>query len=139
MDPQLTQPARRPYTILVVDDDPDQREIAVEILATEGYAVLTASICSYALRLIGKQPIDLLFTDIILPGMSGFELAQQARLVRPSLRVLYATGYARAGQGSGTATFGPTLGKPYRPDELLAAIRSLLPDDGEVKAVRQLA
>jgi CheY-like chemotaxis protein len=118
--------ARPPCTILVVDDDPNMREFATEILGERSYAVLTAAICGYALRLISKQPIDILFTDIIMPGMSGFELAQQAKLIRPSLRVLYATGYVRAGEGHDTRTLGPMLGKPYRADQLLSAIDSLL-------------
>lgn len=135
MEPQSTKPARRTYTILVVDDDPEVREIAVDILTDHGYAVLTASICGYALRLIGNQPIDLLFTDIIMPGMSGVELAQQAKLIRPSLRVLYASGYANARRERSTMT----LGKPYNAHELLAAVRSLLPDDEAVDAMRRPA
>jgi CheY-like chemotaxis protein len=135
MEPQTTKPAPRTYTILVVDDDPEVREIAVDILTEHGYAVLTASICGYALRLIGNQPVDLLFTDIIMPGMSGVELAQQAKVIRPSLRVLYASGYANAGKERSTLT----LGKPYQADDLLAAVRSLLPDDGALEPTRQLA
>jgi CheY-like chemotaxis protein len=120
------EPSARIVTVLVVDDNAHMREFAAEVLAESGYAVLTAAICGYALRLIGQQPIDILFTDIVMPGMNGFALAHQAKLIRPSLQVLYATGYARNVDDRGTRALGPMLAKPYHADQLLDAISRLV-------------
>lgn len=84
-------------TILVVEDDDDVRAYTVECLRELGYRVLEAHDGPSALRLLQRQsePPDLLFTDVVMPGMSGRELADQARQHQPTLRVLYTSGYTR--------------------------------------------
>ena len=85
-------------TILLCEDDEDVRAYTVELLAELGYRVLEAADGPAALRLLDDPAarVDLLFTDVVLPGgMSGAELARQARRARPGLRVLFTTGYAR--------------------------------------------
>ena len=92
-----TAGARKDETILVVEDNDGVREYAVEVLEQLGYRVLAASDAKEALRLLsdGKH-VDLLFTDIVLPGaITGRVLADQAKDIRPDLRVLYTTGYTR--------------------------------------------
>jgi PAS domain S-box-containing protein len=84
-------------TILVVEDDDDVRAYTVECLRELGYRVLEAHDGPSALRLLQRQsePLDLLFTDVVMPGMSGRELADEARQHQPTLRVLYTSGYTR--------------------------------------------
>ena len=88
---------RREQRILVVEDDDDVRAYTVEILRELGYMVLEAHDGPSAIRLLERQEqrVDLLFTDIVMPGLSGRELADAARLSHPALKVLYTSGYAR--------------------------------------------
>jgi signal transduction histidine kinase len=83
--------------ILVVEDDADVRRFAVELLGELGYGVLAAADGAAALGVLDRHPgIRLLFTDCVLPGaMNGREVAREARRRRPSLKVLYTTGYTR--------------------------------------------
>jgi CheY-like chemotaxis protein len=84
-------------TILVVEDDDDVRAYTVECLTELGYNVLQAHDAEAALRLIERhgEPLDLLFTDVVMPGLSGRELADAARALQPGLKVLYTSGYTR--------------------------------------------
>jgi CheY-like chemotaxis protein len=84
-------------TILVVEDDADVRAHSTGILRELGYTVLEAPIASVGLQLLERHPeIRLLFTDVGLPGgMNGRQLADAARQLRPDLKVLFTTGYAR--------------------------------------------
>ena len=85
------------HAILVVEDDHDVRAYTVEILRELGYRVLEAHDGAAALRLIEMldQRFDLLFTDVVMPAMSGRELADEARRIRPSLKVLFTSGYTK--------------------------------------------
>jgi CheY-like chemotaxis protein len=117
-------------TILVVEDDDDVRTYSVEILRELGYRVLEAHDGPSALRLLERQArVDLLFTDVVLPGgMTGAQVAEQARGVRPSLKVLFTTGYARnAIIHQGRLDKGVRLiTKPFSSAELAARIRDVL-------------
>jgi|KBSSwiStaDraftv2_1062776.scaffolds.fasta_scaffold33924_2 PAS domain S-box-containing protein len=84
-------------TILVVEDDPDVRTYSCETLAELGYTVVAAENGAAALRLLASNPqVNVLFSDIGLPGgMNGRQLSEEARKLRPDLKVLFTTGYAR--------------------------------------------
>ena len=84
-------------TILVVEDDDDVRTYSVDILRELGYRVVEAHDGPSALRLLERQTrVDLLFTDVVLPsGLTGAEVAAEVRKLRPEIRVLFTTGYAR--------------------------------------------
>jgi PAS domain S-box-containing protein len=116
-------------TVLVVEDDPAVRAVAVAFLGRLGYRVLEAADAESALRLLrGDAEVDLLFTDLVLPGMDGIALASEARLQRPSLAVLYVTGFA---SGSLIQRLPPgeaanVLSKPYRREELAAKVHRAL-------------
>jgi DNA-binding response OmpR family regulator len=109
------------YTILFAEDDTQVRDAVIELLRQHGFAVLVAADGAEALRLLRERPADLLFTDVVMPGMSGFELARQAKLLRPQLRILYMTGHATQAEGRGLR-FGKLLLKPLRAAEILAEI-----------------
>jgi DNA-binding NtrC family response regulator len=114
-------------TVLAVDDDEDIRTLVAEVLGLAGFRVLTAASGEAALDLLdGDEPIDVLFTDVVMSGLSGMELARRARRRRPLLRVLVASGYwpyivTELGASE-------CLSKPYEATELVASVRRLLED-----------
>jgi signal transduction histidine kinase len=115
--------------VLVVEDNADVRSYSVMVLGELGYRVLEASDATSAMVIIGSSArIDLLFTDVVLPGKSGRVLADEARKVRPELKVLYTTGYSRnAIVHHGRLDPGVQLvSKPFTFDELAKRVRSVL-------------
>jgi CheY-like chemotaxis protein len=84
-------------TILIVEDDDDVRAYLTDVVRSLGYCVAAASNGKLALDLLGqaKTRIDLMLTDVVMPGMNGRELAKSATGLRPDLKVLYMTGYSR--------------------------------------------
>ncbi len=120
--------SRAERLILVVEDDDDVREFAVHVLRDSGYAVIEAVNGGVALVLLEQNlPIDLLFTDIVMPGEpDGVALAERAKQLRPNLRVLYTTGFAGACRFSQHVVHGKVLGKPYRSRQLASEVEQLL-------------
>ncbi len=132
-------------TVLVVEDNTDARHVATTLLAGLGYGVLEASNATEALAVLGEHAeVDLLFTDIVMPGkMSGVELGRLAVERRPKLRVLYVSGYADAATYAEVEKTGGTalLNKPYLSQELAGAVRIALdsPTSQPKTPVRQRA
>jgi PAS domain S-box-containing protein len=125
--------------VLVVEDDESVRDYTVEALRELGYRVLEATSGPSALLLLknADQPVDLLFTDVVLPGgLNGEQLALQARELRPDLKVLFTTGYARnAIVHQGRLEAGVQLiTKPFSYADLAARVRDIL--DGKDLAPR---
>ncbi len=124
----------REETILVVEDDDDVRAFSVESLRELGYRVVEAHDGAAALRLLERQPrIDLLFTDVVLPGgLTGAQVAAQARAMRSDLKVLFTTGYARnAIVHHGRLDKGvQLLTKPFSFKDLAAKVRDILDGSG---------
>jgi CheY-like chemotaxis protein len=116
----------RPLKVLLVEDDPDVQLVTVEALRFMGYSVLTADEGNGALQTLRRDPdVDVMFTDVVMPkGMSGTELLEQARALRPDLKILIASGYARA-QLPVIPPGCDFLAKPYRVDELEQRLRKL--------------
>jgi CheY-like chemotaxis protein len=83
-------------TVLIIDDNDDIRTVAERILVRAGFDVVTATDGNQALALVAERPgeIDLVLTDVVMPGMLGTELAQQLRLEQPGIQVLLMSGYA---------------------------------------------
>ncbi|MGN7998035.1 histidine kinase famiy protein [Sphingomonas sp. 22176] len=115
-------------TILLVEDSDDVRALAQEQIAALGYRVVLASSGEEALERLKTETIDLLFTDIVMPGgMSGLELVEQFRATHPDTPVLMTTGYnedlvADIPRGSNL----DVIGKPYRREQLADRIRAAL-------------
>ncbi len=83
-------------TVLIVEDEDRMLRLAAEAFLDLGYSVLQADSPALALRIIAERPdIDLLFTDVVMPGMSGRALAEEALRRRPGLKVIYTTGFSR--------------------------------------------
>jgi CheY-like chemotaxis protein len=114
-------------TILVVEDNAEVRDIAAAMIGDLGYRVLTAYDAASALALIrGGAPIDLLFTDVVMPGgMSGVELARAAQRLRP-LKAILTSGYAGPADSDEAAAEFAIVLKPYQRTELVRAIRAAL-------------
>ncbi|WP_237478749.1 PAS domain S-box protein [Lichenibacterium dinghuense] len=127
--PAASLRARAAETVLVVEDELSVRDLVVEVLADLGYRALQAPDGPSGLKVLqGGERVDLLVTDVGLPGMNGRQLAEQGRRLRPGLRVLFITGYAE------DATFGEgrldpglqMLTKPFTIDALAGRIRAMI-------------
>ncbi len=122
--------ARGRESVLVVEDEPEVRRFSAEALRELGYGVAEAADGAEALtRLTAGEAADLLFTDVVMPGMTGRELAARARELRPGLKVLYATGYSPESLGDAANAGGIVLGKPFTMDQLARTVRQVLDAD----------
>jgi len=109
--------------VLVVEDEDLVRDMIVHELTIAGFEVLEAASAEDALALVPKfDRLDLLFTDIRLPGMNGWQLAKQIRGRYAEVPVIYASGYADLVQPLPRSKF---LQKPYRPSQVLQAASNL--------------
>jgi two-component system cell cycle sensor histidine kinase/response regulator CckA len=121
-------------TVLVVEDDEAVRALSTTVLRGEGYRVIETRDGIEALSAAGgtREPIDVLFTDIVLPGMSGRELAERLRATRPQIRVLFTSGYTNNNliqDGIARGVLPPQiefLHKPFTPAELLGRVNEVL-------------
>ena len=113
--------------ILVVDDDPAVRNLVSSLLRRRGYAVRTAGSAAEALGVFERegQSIRLLLTDVLMPEVSGPELVSRVLPLRPSLPVLYMSGYLGNDAASLAGSF-PCLKKPFTVRELMAQIEQSL-------------
>lgn len=119
------QKVNRSAVILFVDDDPLIAMSTTEMLEDLGHQVIGATSGLHALDILKSgQPIDLMVTDHVMPGMTGIELAAASRAVRPSLPILLATGYAELPEGAQLDL--PRLAKPYHQDQLRDRLDQLL-------------
>lgn len=118
-------------TILVVEDNPNVRRTLIRQLSDLGYASIEAEHGAQALEIVRTgAEFDLLLTDVVMPGgISGYDLAESVRELRPAQKILFTSGYTELAAGGGRADRGPLLSKPYRKQELGRAIRLVL-DNG---------
>lgn len=123
-------PTTTPTTILLVDDEPSVRSIVMKILRRAKYTVLEADSGAAALKAAESHPdkIDMVITDLYMPGEQGPEVVKNLIAIRPKLKVLFISGYAdhdviaRTGLAAG-ANF---LQKPFSGQELIAAVNAAL-------------
>jgi len=130
--PQTGARVSRGETILMVEDDPDLADLMRDILGNLGYMVLDARSAAEAVELSRglADPLDLLLTDVSLPGSNGWELADSLRKSRPGLPVLYISGFPTSADASDPPQPGSGfLAKPFSPAELEDRVRTVL--DGQ--------
>ena len=117
-------------TVLAVDDDPAMLELVEEVLTPLGYKVLSAASGEEALEMATSQQekIDLLLTDVVLPGMKGQELAEQLQMNCPYVNILFMSGYLCPSMGHSNSgqKFEAFIQKPFTPNSLLRKMRKLL-------------
>lgn len=127
-------------TVLIVEDDSSLRWLTGQILTQFGYTVLEAGDASQALALAQERAseIDLLLTDVVMPGFNGRQLARQVRQRYPHVEVLLMSGYAAeiATQQDGNGVALPFLEKPFTPEELGLKVREVL-DQGASSSLRK--
>ncbi|MFZ3211746.1 MAG: PAS domain S-box protein [Terriglobales bacterium] len=129
-------------TVLIVEDDSSLRWLTVQILTQFGYTVLEAGDGSQALALAKERSgdIDILLTDVVMPGCNGRQLARQVRQLYPHIAVLLTSGYAAeiAAQQGGNEIALPFLEKPFTPEELGLKVREVL-DQSDAPRLRKRA
>jgi two-component system, cell cycle sensor histidine kinase and response regulator CckA len=127
--------------ILLAEDEPQVRELALRLLRGLGYVVLVAETGAAALELAASipEPIDLLVTDVVMPGMTGEELAGRLRKKRPEIKVLYISGYAEDSDAIEQALRkgDSFLGKPFTVPQLARRIRAILDPSNEAGDLAQ--
>ena len=114
--------------ILVVDDSPDTLELIQRNLASQGYVVHTASSAADALALLDSMAVDLVVTDVRMPGLSGIDLVREVRVRHPGVELIVITGYATIGGAVEALQLGAWdyLAKPFTDEELFQAVRRVL-------------
>ena len=126
--PREAQPAAgNQETILVVEDEERVRSMTVEALRTLGYRVVSAAGGEQALGMLdGGQPLHMLFTDMVMPGMNGRALADRIKALQPHVKVLYTTGYPgdAVAENGDFDHKGALLAKPFTVDQLAVKIRA---------------
>jgi CheY-like chemotaxis protein/anti-sigma regulatory factor (Ser/Thr protein kinase) len=118
-------------TVLLAEDDAPSRQIYYTVLDAEGYHVIEVSDGKSALEVLNSEPVDLLVTDIMMPGMTGIELLERARKIRPDLRAIVMTGHktSEAVIGALRNRACEFLEKPFRTEELVEAVRVVMSRD----------
>ena len=142
--PRAVRPAERPAvhgmppietsgteTILVAEDEEVLRKLIDTVLSRLGYRVLMASDANEALEIAGREQVDMLLTDVVMPGGSGIDLANRIRVARPTFPVLFMSGYSAAAleQQEGPPA-EDLLQKPFSPTDLGRAVRAALDQAG---------
>jgi PAS domain S-box-containing protein len=125
-EPPVAAQVATPFSILVVDDDPDVRGFIVEALEEQGYVVREAADGSEGIAEIDRETPDLIVLDFIMPGLSGADVARHARERRPDQPILFVSGYSETEAVKRTAPDAPLLAKPFRAEALHKAVRGVL-------------
>ncbi|HUY68459.1 MAG TPA: ATP-binding protein, partial [Alphaproteobacteria bacterium] len=140
--PVVAEPMRRrgSETVLAVEDNAAVRRVVARQLSNLGYRVLEAASAADALLMLNGEKVDLLFTDVVMPGdIGGVELARQAAHCWPALKIVLTSGYpeARANGSSSRHEIAHSfryLGKPYRKEQLARILREALTESGNAAA-----
>ncbi|HVZ19186.1 MAG TPA: response regulator [Terriglobales bacterium] len=119
----------KPHRILLVEDENYVRDVACEILESEGYEVITARTGSEALEIVQQNgPVQLLLTDVVMPGMNGHELAEKLSSLHPGLKTIYMSGYTEGVPviSSCLETDRVFLQKPFTLEHLTTKVKQVL-------------
>lgn len=124
----LTKPQQQGFEkVLIVDDQPDVLEMAADLFKSQGYQIFTANNAEEAVEILQKMPdIDVLFSDVIMPGMNGIELAVQARQLIPSLKIILTSGFAEPALLTNNNSFEQFqfVLKPYRITDVIKKLQA---------------
>ncbi|HEV2546251.1 MAG TPA: response regulator [Stellaceae bacterium] len=112
------------FTVLIVDDDPLVRGSVVGIIEARGFRVVAAESAIEATRILAQRHVDVLFTDIVMPGTDGIELAKQAKRMQPGIQIMFSTGYFS--RAADALRVGKLLTKPMRAAQIETALQEVL-------------
>ena len=114
--------------VLLIEDDEDNRELMAEVLEGAGYEVLTAASGTAGLRTLAEHSVDVVVTDVGMPGMGGLEVARAAKEIAPGVPVVVVTGYTEREDISNARgrEVDAVLVKPVDPDALVAAVAQMV-------------
>ncbi len=114
--------------VLLIEDDEDNRELMAEVLEGAGYEVLTAASGTAGLRALAEHSVDVVVTDVGMPGMGGLEVARAAKEIAPGVPVVVVTGYTEREDISRARgrEVDAVLVKPVDPDALVAAVAQMV-------------
>jgi two-component system, OmpR family, response regulator len=119
--------------VLLVEDDDDNRELMAEVLESAGYQVIAAGSGAEGLRTLAERSVDVVVTDVGMPGMGGLEVARAAKEIAPQVPVVVVTGYAE--REDITRARGhevdAVLVKPVDPDSLTAVVDDMVKGRGK--------
>jgi PAS domain S-box-containing protein len=122
-----TAPRSRGECVLVVEDNPLVRAVTCRTLTAAGYQVVEVATAEDALQEEARgEPIELVVTDVVLPGLNGRELADRLQSERPGLKILFVSGYTGGAMVDSDVPADAYLQKPFTPDALLGRVRDLL-------------
>lgn len=116
----------KPLKVLLVDDNTDLLDIAADLFRTFNFEVMTAQSGESALEILQRTPdLDVLFSDVVMPGMSGVELGHEARKLIPKIRIILVSGYPNQAIKSGQGNFHDFdfLNKPYRFNDIMELLQ----------------
>jgi CheY-like chemotaxis protein len=126
----MNGPTGEQPTVLVVDDDENVRSLAAHIVRALDFWVIEANGAQAALEILrGATKVDVLFTDIAMPGLSGLELAHLAKQLRPDLKVLYTSAHLFGGADNPALRYGPLIAKPWKLEQLREVMDTLIETD----------
>ena len=113
------------YRILIVDDEPYIRDLIRQTLKARNYEAGMAANGVEALEVLSRERYDIMVTDVVMPGMEGYELVKQAKRLHPHIRIIVLTGYPRTTDIGDFLLQGADdlLPKPFRANDLLAVIK----------------
>lgn len=117
-------------TILIVDDEEALSHLLNDMLSDEGYHVLEANNAARALGILKSTKVDLMISDIIMPGMSGFELEEKVNELYPQVKIQLVTGYSDQAQDD-AVLHKKILYKPYQHFDILERVKNILQSDEE--------
>ncbi len=119
--------------VLLVEDDEDNRELMAEVLESAGYQVVTAGTGAEGLRILAESSVDVVITDVGMPGMGGLEVARAAKEIAPRVPVIVVTGYAEREDIASARgrEVDAVLVKPVDPDSLTAAVADMVAARGK--------
>ena len=117
-----------PSRLLVVDDERAIRDLLVQILSAEGHEVTTAADGAEAMELLGRQPFDLVITDLVMPGLNGVDVLRAAKRIDPDCPVIIITGYPSEETVVSLVRLGASdyIAKPFNVNAVIVAVARLL-------------
>ena len=116
------------HRVLLVEDDDDNRELMAEVLEASGWEVVSAATGQEGLKALSEQAVDVVLTDVGMPGMGGLEMARAAKAIAPSVPVVVVTGWAESddiARARGQREVDAVLVKPIDPDALIGTVGDL--------------